>query len=353
MSKIWIKNGRVWDGETFRMADVLTNGSVIEKIGPHLEAEAEYVYDAEGKIVSAGLVDLHVHLRGISSDRYGIQAEMSSFPFGVTAVNDAGAAHGDASMLRHFAVKNTVFASVDIKKNHIDRAKAEERLARFGERAVGLKVYFDATVSECWDLTPVHEVCAMAKERGLRVMVHCAYSPVSMGEIVGALSAGDILTHAYHCGEHSCLMEDFACFDLAKERGVIIDTGFAGDVHTDFEVFSKAFESGYFPDTISTDITCCSAYKRGGKYGMTLCMSLAKNAGMEEDALFKAVTSTPAKVLGKEWGVLKEGGVADLAVFEWAEEPCELTDAQGNCVKNTMGYRCVLTISDGFVLYRR
>lgn len=353
MAGILIKNGKVWNGESFFSADVLTEGPKIAKIGKNLPDEADFTFDAKGKIVSAGLVDLHVHLRGISSDRYGIQAEMSSFPFGVTAVNDAGAAHGNEEKLKNFAVKNTVFASVDIIENHINRSKAEERLVRFGDQAVGLKVYFDTTVSNCWDLTPIKEVCAMAREKGLRVMVHCSHSPVPMSDIVEALSAGDILTHIYHGGEHSSLAEDFACFALAKKKGVVMDSGFAGDVHADFEVLAKALERGFYPDTLSTDITCCSAYKRGGKYGMTLCMSLVKNLGMNEEALFKSVTSAPAKALGQEWGLLKEGGAADLAVFDWGEEPYCLTDERGNCAAGTEGYRCVLTVSDGFVLYRK
>ena len=193
----------------------------------------------------------------------------------------------------------------------------------------------------------------MAREKGLKVMVHCSHSPVPMREIVCALSKGDILTHIYHGGAHSALEEDFACFHEAKKRGVIMDSGFAGYVHTDFKVLQEAFANGYYPDTISSDITCCSAYKRGGKYGLTLCMSLAKNLGMSEEKLFSAVTAAPAAALQKEWGILKVGGPADLAVLEWAEEPYDLTDGQGNQVQNSMGYRCDLTISDGFVLYRR
>ena len=85
MARILIKNGRVWDGEKFFFADILTNDNLIEKIEPDITDNADYIFDAEGKIVSAGLVDIHVHLKGIASDEFGIQAEMSSLPFGVTA----------------------------------------------------------------------------------------------------------------------------------------------------------------------------------------------------------------------------------------------------------------------------
>ena len=36
-------------------------------------------------------------------------------------------------------------------------------------------------------------------------------------------------------------------------------------------------------DTISTDITKFSAYKRGGRYGLPMCMGIAKVSGMSEE----------------------------------------------------------------------
>jgi len=108
------------------------------------------------------------------------------------------------------------------------------------------------------------------------------------------------------------------------------------------------------PDVISTDITCLSAFKRGGRYGMTMCMSIAKHIGMTEEDIFKAVTSSAAKSLDKEneWGYLKVGKSADLAVFDYTNEPFDLTDKSGNRVKNDLGYKCILTILDGQIVYK-
>ena len=47
MAKILIKNGRVWDGGQFLVADILTEDMRIAKIEPHIADEAQYVYDAE------------------------------------------------------------------------------------------------------------------------------------------------------------------------------------------------------------------------------------------------------------------------------------------------------------------
>ena len=353
MARILVKGGRVWDGEGFFFADVLTNDKLIEKIAPNITDSADYIFDAKGKIVSAGLVDIHVHLKGLASDAFGVGAEISSFPFGVTAVNDAGSVQGDRALLDYLSVKNTVFVCAGIRQNHANFDAAEKGLARYGNKAIGIKVYFDKS-ENVRDITPIKEVCAYAKNKNLKVMVHCTLSPTPMVDIVNALSEGDILTHIFHGGENSCLYNDFEALKLAKEKGVILDLGLAGNVHTDFLNFKKSVQAGFLPDVISTDITCLSAFKRGGRYGMTMCMSIAKQLGMSEEAIFKAVTSSAAKLLDKEneWGYLKAGRMADLAVFDYTNEPFDLTDKAGNQVKNDLGYKCILTILDGQIVYK-
>ena len=220
--------------------------------------------------------------------------------------------------------------------------------------AIGLKVYFDTTNTVVRDITPLAEICRYAQQRGLLVMVHCSHSPVPMAQILETLHPGDILTHAFHGGEHTAAEDNFAAMKAAKARGVVIDAGFAGHIHTDFAIFREAIRQGVLPDTISTDITCASAYKRGGRYGMTVCMSMARTAGMTEEAIFRAVTTAPARVLGKAgtWGCLKVGGCADIAVFCDTDEGFDFTDRAGNRFASSKGYRCKLTVADGTVVFR-
>lgn len=355
MGSILIRNGRVWDGNKFLRQDILTQDDVILQIGEGITGDAEFVLDAEGKTVSAGLVDLHVHMTGAAPRAFGIHGEMSCFPFGVTAANDAGSVSGDNSLLDSFMLKNTVFVCAEIKNNHAEFSETEKLLKSYGDKAIGIKVYFDASSQQVTDITPLEEACAYARQKNLKVMVHCSHSPAPMAQIVETLGEGDILTHAFHGGVNSAAADGFDCFRLARSRGVILDAGFAGHIHTDFSVFQKAMERGFLPDTISTDITRYSAYKRGGKYGMTMCMSMARHLGMDEADIFRAVTSTPAKILGKdtEWGCLAAGRKADIAILEYADEGFDLTDKAGNRIASTDGYRCVLTVSGGEIVYRR
>ena len=87
---------------------------------------------------------------------------------------------------------------------------------------------------------------------------------------------------------------------------------------------------------------------------MTMCMNISKTLGMREEDIFRAVTSNPAKALGKdkEWGYLKVGRTADIAVFDYTDEGFDVTDKAGNHIGSQKGYRSVLTVSDGQVVYR-
>ena len=354
MAKILIKNGRVWDGERFIYADVLSVGDKIARIEQGISDDVDFVYDAAGETVSAGLVDIHVHMRGISVDVYGTQAEMSCFPFGVTAAADAGSGQGDEALLDSFMVKGSVFVGVNIVDNHASFKTTEKELLLYGDRVVGIKVYFDTTISEVIDITPLREACEFARQRGLRVMVHCSNSPVKMAEILDTLITGDILTHAFHGGVNNASEDGFESIKAAKKRGIIIDTGMAGYVHTDFGVLSNAVRSNATPNTISSDITRCSAYIRGGRYGMTTCMSIMRSLGMREEEIFRATTSTPAKVLGRksEWGRLAVGRRADIAVLNYTDCGFDMTDGSGNRIFSKKGYRCKLTVLDGEIVYR-
>ena len=128
--------------------------------------------------------------------------------------------------------------------------------------------------------------------------------------------------------------------------------GMAGHVHTDFAVLKRAIASGIVADTVSTDITKNSAYTRGGRYGITMCMSIAKALGMREEDVFKAVTANPARALGKaEWGVLRVGGCADIAVLSENGSGFDLTDKAGNRITGHTGYQCELTVLNGQIVY--
>ena len=232
MRSILIKNGRVWDGEKFFEADVLVEEGLISKIGTALECPKAFLFDAAGMTVSPGLVDSHVHFLGPEPDLYGINPEMSCIPFGVTAAADAGGAHADKYLADNFLVKNVTFVRVPIKDDNAEFAFTEKRMALYGDKVIGVKVYFDTCKPDVRSNRPLAQICEYAKAHGLKVMVHCSDSPTAMADYLPLLSPGDILSHAYHGTPHNAGEDDFAALQEAKARGIVIDTGNAGHIHT-------------------------------------------------------------------------------------------------------------------------
>lgn len=353
MADILIKNGRVWDGVKFCYSDILIDNGKIEEILPKINTDADFVYDAAGKTVLPGLVDIHAHLRTLSSESIGVQAEMGCFPFGVTAAADTEGCAGNKCLSDLLMVKNVVFVTAAIRDNKPDFEYISQRLKDYGEKAVGIKVFYDLGSYKNWSIELLEEICSFAHKKNIKVMVHSTNSPSPMGDIVSVLKEGDILTHVFHGGINSASEDDYDCILKAKNKRITVDLGFEGINHTDFNVFKGALEQGILPDTISTDITCVSAYTLGGRYGMTMVMSIARNLGMSEGEIFKKVTSSASAALGKEneWGHIKEGRCGDIAILEMGNNGFDLTDSFGHSIKSDTGYRCVLTIVNGRVVY--
>lgn len=356
MAKILLKNGKIFDGERFLSGSVLAEDEKILAIG-EFDAETDaqtLVIDAKDCIVCPGLVDVHTHLSELSGEPFGFPGALATIPFGVTAAVDASASPKNAARIEELPCKAAALLSLPLSEGRTDFDALDRGFAAYGDLAIGVKIYYDVAQSELCTLSQIQEASAFAHEKGGIVMVHCAGSPATMREVVAALGKGDILTHAYHGAPNSMMDADFAAYHLAKEKGVWIDAGMAGGVHTNYEVLKAAFERGYFPDVISTDITQFSAYKRGGIYGLPMCMSLCRAHGMDEADIFRAVTFSAAKAVlrGDAWGRLTIGGNADIAVLSYGKQSIDITDRAGNRVVLDEGYSCHMTVANGKILYR-
>ena len=88
--KLLIKNGRVIDpaNKIDDNLDILIEGGKISKTGKSVDAKAETVIDASGKIVMPGIIDMHVHLRepGREDKETVFSGTMAAAKGGVTSV---------------------------------------------------------------------------------------------------------------------------------------------------------------------------------------------------------------------------------------------------------------------------
>lgn len=352
MEQLLIKNGTIFNGSEYVKKDVLFIDKQVAKIEENIVADTPRVFDATGMLVLAGLIDTHMHMKNVTADIYGTDASATCFPHGVTCAVEASACFLDESFLEKLSVKNRVFVANTYLNNTFDISRFDYK--RYGKHCIGLKVFTDIGASEMTDITPLKQTCDYAKDHNLKVMVHTSNSAVPMMEIVKTLNKGDIITHAFHGGQNNASMDNFDCLLYAKEKGVIVDVGFAGYVHTNFKILKDAVSKNIYPDTLGTDVTRSSAFIRSGRYGMNYCMSIMRAMGMPQEEIFKAVTVNSAKALDMqdEWGILDIGST-DACVLSLTDEAFSMTDRFNNTVSDNKSYRAELTVVNGDAVYRR
>ena len=351
--RILIKNGRIWDGFRFITGDVALNEKEIVAVGNAEGFQPNITFDAQGDIIAPGLVDIHTHLRYLATPTYEINGEVVCFPNGVTAAAEAGVLQ-ETGFCSYTSLALRLFISVSVHDRHADFTATERMIRFYGDKVIGVKICFDKSfIGEC-DATPLKETCEYARSKNLKVMVHCSDSPIPMAELLACLAPGDICTHIYQGVGHTSAEDGFECLREARKRGIILDTGLAGGVHTDFEIAEQAVKSGVLPDTISTDITSFSAFKRGGKYGMGFAMSMMRQFGMTEESILRCVTTSAAAAIGlsDRCGVLEPGRPSDVTVLRYTDLKMDIQDKKGHVLLADKGYVCMLTVCGGYLVYR-
>lgn len=355
---VLLKNARVWNGEAFLpgVQSVAVAGGKIVEIGDCPE-KAAYTVDVKGHILSPGLIDSHVHIRGCSPGTFGIGIEAAGYPFGVTAAVEATASLLEGScILDNMLMKTYVFVAAQFDGKTFLADKTDALVKAYGQRTLGIKIVYDSCMSMITpgEIEPLLTVCRFARERGLRVLVHCTRSPVPMAELLDALQPGDICTHIFHNDGHNAREDAFESLIRAKARGVILDDGMAGGGHTNFDMIKEALAKGLTPNTISTDLTAGTGFRRGGCYGLTMCMSILRSLGLEEEAVLRMVTGNAARAIGKtqEIGFLQVGRSADLCVLKFGEMPFKISSGGGAVTGSEMGYVNLLTLCQGVVMFR-
>ena len=116
--RLLIRNGTVVTAEGSAVADVLVDGETIAAVAPAIQATADRTYDATGRYVIPGGVDVHTHL----DMPYGDAVSADDFASGTVA-----AAMGGTTTIVDFAVQDrggTLHAAVETWQ-----AKAKSRAA--------------------------------------------------------------------------------------------------------------------------------------------------------------------------------------------------------------------------------
>lgn len=366
-----LKGGTVIDpGQGLRaVCDVGIRDGRIVAVAPDLAPDGARVVDVEGRYVTPGLIDLHTHICwGFTA--IGLVPDEVCPAAGVTTVVDAGSSSWPSmgAFRKHVAEpsKTRVLGFSHISCIGIPTAGTPEAESlKFldvdrtvacvdGNRdlMVGVKVRQGKHLVGDNGIEPTRLAVKAAEQLGVPVMVHVGNTPGPLSEIFDLLRPGDVITHTYHGHAHGILDDRRAVWTEViegRKRGLVMDVGH-GAGSFKFDVAQAAFEQGFFPDVISTDLYTSNI--NGPVFDLPTTMSKMLNLGMPMEDIIASVTAVPARVIHRpDLGALRAGAVADVAVFELQEGAFEFRDCYRDVRVWPKRLVCALTVRAGKVVY--
>jgi dihydroorotase len=357
-----IKGGVVIDPgqQLHELMDVaVKDGKILEVSKNFPENRAAKVVSAKDRIVTPGLIDVHVHcfdgFGGINADRYCLGR-------GVTTVVDAGSTGylgigafvqyvvkpsitrihplvniAALGLLTGGAAKKTSHDASEAFMNGMDNPdwiypQLTAKAAEINKPAVvGIKVRLEDNVQGPRDLECLKMGLQAAEASRLPVMAHIddPYSPLP--DILKMMRKGDIFTHIYNNHSHGILDANGKVLPEvreARDRGVYLDPA-QGRTHFSFDVAEKALQQGFLPDTISTDLN--TGNSRKGVFDLPTMVSKFMALGMELYKSIELVTVNPARMFdyGVKIGTLRPGFEAEISIFELQDGKFEFEDSDG------------------------
>lgn len=363
-----IKGGRVVDPSQKLSAarDVAVVGNKVHRLAENLDpADARHVLDAKGKMVTPGLIDVHVHVYdGVAP--LGIPPDPTCIAKGVTTVLDAGSAgaHTFPGLRKHvirvadtrvFALLNlsVVGQSTYSKDNphgelldlrYVNPQLAIRTIERNRDAILGIKVRLSENITGERDL----KVLGIAKEAAaavkLPLMVHIGNSHSPLADILAMLGKGDVVTHCYHGNANGILDPRgrvLTAVRKAVEKGVRLDVGHGAGSFS-FDVAEKALQQDVLPGTISSDVHHFNVH--GPVFDLATTLSKFLHLGLTLEQVIERAATNPANTFGfpKGLGTLAEGAEADVAVWQLAEGDFRFVDAHG---KKRTGNRKLIPVA--------
>jgi len=370
-----IRGGHVVDpaSRISGIRDIAIAGGRIREVKPDIPQDlASKTIDARGKVVTPGLIDIHVHVYdGVAP--LGIPADPNCVARGVTTVVDAGSAgaHTFPGFRQHVLriAQTRVYALLNISAlgqtpysaeipygELLDLRYANPKLAaqtieRNRDAILGVKIRLSRNIAGDHDV----EALALARDAadavGLPVMVHIGDTHSPLPRILAMLKKGDVITHSFRAGDGGILDGRGRVLPEVKAavaRGVNLDVGH-GAAGFSFTTAGTARQQGVTPGTISSDVHNYNV--NGPVFDLATTLSKFLLLGFSLEEVVERATVAPANTFAfpSGTGTLRPGAEADVAVFEYPEGRFEFVDSRGE--RRTGNRRLIpfVTVKSGYI----
>jgi dihydroorotase len=336
-----IKGGRVVDpsqGLNQQLDIAIISGRIADLRPAIAASDAGSIIDARGRIVTAGLVDLHAHIEDAAMPPGECLAS------GVTALVDAGSCGADnvEPVVRAAATApNRVRVLLNLARRGLeggnelldfanaDVAAARAAFERFPDVLVGIKARLSRTVAGERDIEAIRRAHSVTIPLNLPLMVHVGQTASPLRDILATLRPRDIVTHIYAPPPNGVLDERNRVIPEvfeARKRGVVFDIGNGRNGHITWDVAGRAIDQGFLPDTISSDLTAPGRTDRVFDFPTVLSKFLMLGMTLEQVVACGTVNAARALAPFDELGTLQRGRPADIAVFDLAQGKFEFVD---------------------------
>jgi dihydroorotase len=351
-----VKGGRVIDPsqEIDEVLDVAFADGKAAALGRSLPAGQAQVRDANGLIVTPGLIDLHTHVYW-GGTSLGIDAEEFCRMSGVTTAVDTGSA-GPGNFMgfrKHVIEKSDVRILAYLHVSHagvyayskqvmvgeseeirlLNPKDAVEVADQNRDVVVGIKVRVGQRSSGTQGLNALGIAIQVADEAGMPLMCHIDHPPPSYDEVLERLRPGDILTHAFRPFPNSPATAQGTIRPSvldARARGVLFDIGH-GQGSFSFKTARAMIANGFYPDTISSDVHALCI--NGPAFDQVTTLSKFLHLGLSLPEVIKMSTVNAAQALGRpELGSLKPGSPGDATLLSLQEGSFDFVDVVGEHV---------------------
>ena len=382
-----IKNGLIYTmvGEVIENGSILIDDGKIIQVGKNIDPPIGCdIIDAEGRMVTPGLIDAHCHL-GLDESSIGFEGadynEMTdpitphvraidglnpmditleeAYQGGVTtAITGPGSANvigGTAVAIKTYGnrvddmiIKDPIAMKVAFGENpkRVYNAKKKTPMTRMGTAALLREMLFKAKVymdkkdkaldeGKTPDFDMKLEAMIPVLKREIPIKAH-AHRADDIFTAIRIAKEFDIDITLVHCTEGHLIADD-----LAKEgKGAIVGPAFGH--RTKFELQNKTWETPKVLVDAGVKIAITTDSPVTPLHHLSLCAGLAHKAGLDELEALKAITINAAEITGisDRVGSIEPGKDADIVIFD------------GNPIKD-LDYHTYMTIIDGNIVYKR